>query len=166
MQFLKPSILTLLLLTLLAGCGTSSKKSKSSSNPGMNVSYSDLKVNADSDSMEAGALKTVYFPFNSSDLRERSRLHLDNNVEFLKKFDKLKIQIEGHCDERGSVQYNLALGEKRSKAVKNYLIASGIESNRITTVSFERTSISLEHSENSWAKNRQETLLLSLNSYF
>ena len=69
MQFLKPSILTLLLLTLLAGCGTSSKKSKSSV-AGMDVSYNDLKVNADSDSMEAGALQTVYFPFNSSDLRE------------------------------------------------------------------------------------------------
>ena len=137
------------------------EESKSSSNPGMNVSYSDLKVNADSDSMEAGALKTVYFPFNSSDLRERSRLHLDNNVEFLKKFDKLKVQIEGHCDERGSVQYNLALGEKRSKAIKNYLIASGIESNRITTVSFgKERPISLEHSENSWAKNRRGNFVI------
>ena len=160
MQFLKPSILTLLLLTLLAGCGTSSKNSKSGV-AGMNVSYNDLKVNADSDSMEAGALKTVYFPFNSSDLRERSRLHLDNNVEFLKKFDRLKVQVEGHCDERGSVQYNLALGEKRSNAIKNYLIASGIESNRITTVSFgKERPISLEHSENSWAKNRRGNFVI------
>ena len=78
---------------------------------------------------------------------------MDNNVEFLKKFDRLKVQVEGHCDESGSVQYNLALGEKRSNAIKNYLIASGIESNRITTISFgKERPISLEHSENSWAK--------------
>ena len=124
-------VLAVTLLSLI-GCGSTSKNKKNLSNYKM----SQIELNSDSDSNEAGALETVYFPFNSSDLRRNAQASLEVNAEFLKKFRSLKVQIEGHCDERGSVQYNLALGEKRAQSIKDYLVASGVEPNRITTISF------------------------------
>ena len=147
-------ILIFALILSLVGCGTS-KKNKNYSKL-KNMKLRDVQVNSDSDSNEAGALQTVYFPFNSSDLRQNAQDSLEINTEFLKKFRSVKVQVEGHCDERGSVQYNLALGERRAQSIKDYLVASGIEPNRITTISFgKERPISLNHDEVAWSKNRR-----------
>ena len=150
----------LLLLSIfsLISCGTTAKKSTDMDK----IKLKDIQVNSDSDSQDAGALETVYFPFNSSDLRENAQKSLEQNASFLNKFRTLKIQVEGHCDERGSTQYNLALGEKRAQTIKDYLVASGVEPSRITTISFgKERPISLNHDEVSWSKNRRGNFVIT-----
>ena len=151
------NILITIALISFIGCGTTSKDKKNLSNYKIN----QIELNSDSDSNEAGALETVYFPFNSSDLRQNAQQSLEVNAEFLKKFRTLKVQVEGHCDERGSVQYNLALGEKRAQSIKDYLVASGVEPNRITTITFgKERPLSLNHDEVAWSKNRRGNFVI------
>lgn len=122
----------------------------------------DLIVNGDSDSGKAGALRTVYFGFNSSNLNGDTRSALQANAEFLKENAGVEVQIEGHADERGGVQYNLALGEQRATTVKNYLISMGVSSSRITTISFgKERPIAFGHSENSWSRNRRANFVVT-----
>jgi peptidoglycan-associated lipoprotein len=162
MQFLKIPVLLFLISSLFVGCGTSSKKSSSKgSAQSMASSLGDFDVNADSDSGDAGGIRTVYFPFNSSTLRVNAINSLDINADVLKKFPSLRVQVEGHCDERGSVQYNLALGEKRAQSIKDYLVASGVSADRIATISYgKERPISLEHNEMSWSKNRRGNFVI------
>lgn len=81
-------------------------------------------------------LKTVYFNFDKYDLLPEAQTILQNNVEFLKKNPDLKILVEGHCCECGTVEYNLGLGDKRAKAVRDYYIQLGISSGRVATISY------------------------------
>jgi len=110
---------------------------------------------------DSSILKDTYFAFDKSDLTSLSRKILTKNASLLKKFRDVKIQIEGHCDERGSTGYNLALGERRAASVKNYLISLGISSNRLSTISYgEEMPIDPRHNENAWAKNRRSHMIL------
>lgn len=166
-------ILTILASTLtLTSCA--SKKTKSTegvdglgadqttlSDNGNNSGMA-LDLNGDSDSNKAGALKTVYFGYNSSAIEGETKSALDANAEFLKKNAAVKIQAEGHCDERGSVQFNLALGEKRAKSVRDYLVGQGVAGNRITVISLGKEKpVSFGHDEESWSKNRRANFLVT-----
>lgn len=121
-----------------------------------------LELYGDSDSGKAGALKTVYFGYDSSEISSESKETLDSNAEFLKKNTNLKVQIEGHADERGSVQYNLALGERRAKTVKEYLVALGVASDRLSTISYgKERPLEVGHAEDAWSKNRRANFVIS-----
>ncbi len=96
----------------------------------------DFELNADSDSQKAGPLQTVYFAFNSASLSASTRSALKSNATFLKANPSVEVQVEGHCDERGGVQYNLALGENRARSVRQYLISMGVNSRQVSTISF------------------------------
>ena len=104
----------------------------------------------------AGTLNDIYFDFDKYELSAEATKTLDANAEYLKANPKHLILIEGHCDERGTVAYNLALGERRAKATQNYLSARGIQSTRMSIISYgeERPQCS-EHTEDCWAKNRR-----------
>lgn len=151
----------------LAGCGTPKKKTTtdpdiSSVEAQENMGDMALELNGDSDSMKAGGLQTVYFDFNSHSLRSDTRSALDANAEYLKQNTNIKVQVEGHCDERGGVQYNLALGERRAKSVRDYLISQGVSGSRITTISFgKERPISFGHDEMSWGKNRRGNFVVT-----
>ncbi len=120
-----------------------------------------LELNGDSDSNKAGALKTVYFDFNSAALSADTKETLNNNVAFLKSNAAVKVQVEGHTDERGGVQFNLALGEKRAKSVREYLIGQGVEGARISTISLGKEKpVSFGHDEESWSKNRRANFVV------
>jgi peptidoglycan-associated lipoprotein len=81
---------------------------------------------------------------------------LKQNAALLAKYPRVKIQIEGHCDERGTSQYNLALGERRATSTKQYLITLGISADRISTISYgEEKPLDPGHNEEAWAKNRR-----------
>ncbi|RPJ72183.1 MAG: peptidoglycan-associated lipoprotein, partial [Alphaproteobacteria bacterium] len=81
---------------------------------------------------------------------------LNNNAQFLKTNPAVKVQVEGHCDERGGVQFNLALGEKRAKSVREYLTAQGVEAGRLSIISLGKEKpVSFGHDEESWSKNRR-----------
>jgi len=102
------------------------------------------------------ALKDINFEFDSSDLDDLAKQILVDNAKFLKDHPDLKIQIEGHCDERGSEEYNLALGERRAKAVRDYLVSLGIGPARLSIISYGETiPLDSGHSESAWAKNRR-----------
>lgn len=121
-----------------------------------------LDLNGDSDTNKAGALKTVYFDFNSAGLSNDTKDALNNNAQFLKSNSSVKVQVEGHCDERGGVQFNLALGEKRAKSVREYLVGQGIEAARISTISLGKEKpVSFGHDEESWAKNRRANFVVT-----
>jgi peptidoglycan-associated lipoprotein len=98
----------------------------------------------------------VFFDFNESDLTPEARATLDRQAAWLKKYPNVNVTIEGHCDERGTREYNLALGERRASAVKNYLVADGIGSARVKTISYgkERPAV-LGSNEAAWAQNRR-----------
>ncbi len=105
---------------------------------------------------EDGVLKDVHFAYDSYELDGSARDVLNSNAEWLKENKRAKTEIEGHCDERGTVEYNLALGAKRAKAVKDYLVSLGIASERLTTISYgEELPLCREATEQCYARNRR-----------
>lgn len=112
---------------------------------------------------ETKLLKDVRFEFDKYDIRRADEEILRENAALLKKYPKIKIQIEGHCDERGTAEYNLALGERRANNTKKYLVSLGIASNRISTISYGKEKpLDKGHNEEAWAANRRaHTVVLS-----
>jgi len=105
---------------------------------------------------KAGYLKDAFFDFDKFNVRADQRDTLAADAEWLKKYPKVKIQIEGHCDERGTAQYNMALGEKRAQAVKDYVTSLGVDPSRIETVSYGKERPFVKgHNEEAWAQNRR-----------
>ncbi len=105
---------------------------------------------------ESSMLKDIRFDFDRYNVRPMDAEILRGNSVLLKKYPGMKFQIEGHCDERGTSEYNLALGERRANSVKNYLVSLGIEPGRISTISYgEERPFSSDHTEEAWAKNRR-----------
>ncbi|MBO7431937.1 MAG: peptidoglycan-associated lipoprotein Pal [Elusimicrobia bacterium] len=102
------------------------------------------------------SLGTVYFSFDSSKIPDSVLRILKENVKYLKANPSLNVVIEGHCDERGTIEYNLALGQKRAVKVKEYYVQLGISPNRIATISYgEEMPQDPRHNEAGWAKNRR-----------
>jgi peptidoglycan-associated lipoprotein len=103
----------------------------------------------------------VYFDFDSSAVREDGRATLSKQAAWLKQYTNYPITIEGHCDERGTREYNLALGERRANAVRQYLIAQGLPADRIKTISYgkERPEV-VGSDEGAWARNRRAVTVL------
>jgi len=99
--------------------------------------------------------QAVYFDFDSHLLREDAREALARNAELLKKA-QIRFVVEGHCDERGSDEYNLALGDRRAEAVRDYLVILGVPEEKIETVSYgKELPVDQGHDENAWSKNRR-----------
>ncbi|MCX5804605.1 MAG: peptidoglycan-associated lipoprotein Pal [Proteobacteria bacterium] len=106
--------------------------------------------------MENAPFKDIYFEFDSCSIRSDYFPKLNEIGQWLKQYKKIKIVVEGHCDERGTIEYNLALGQKRAEAVKNYLVKLGVDDTNIKTISFgKEIPIDSGHEENAWAKNRR-----------
>lgn len=100
-------------------------------------------------------VKDGYFDFNKADIRTDARQALGQTADFLRKYPQIKVTIEGHCDERGSTEYNIALGDRRASAVKNYLVQLGIAADRMTTVSYgKERPFCTESNEECWQRNR------------
>ena len=101
-------------------------------------------------------MKEVYFDFDRYDLRPDARETLKTNAAWLKANPAAQVQIEGHCDERGTNEYNMALGYKRAQSVKDYVVTLGIATDRLTTISYgEELPVCREQNEDCWQKNRR-----------
>jgi peptidoglycan-associated lipoprotein len=101
-------------------------------------------------------LQMIHFDFDRYFIRDDAKPVLERNATWLKKWDSVQILIEGHCDERGTEEYNLALGEKRAKSTYDYLVSLGVSSDRIKTISYGKSqSLDPGHTEMAWAKNRR-----------
>src|SRR5437870_4409129 len=98
----------------------------------------------------------AYFDFDKADIRPDVREALSQTAEYLKANSSIRVTIEGHCDERGSTEYNLGLGDRRAAAVKEYLVSLGISADRMNTVSFGKEKpFCMEHNETCWQQNRR-----------
>lgn len=106
-------------------------------------------------------LQPIYFDFDKYDLRPGDREILSLNVVVLKENTTVKIRIEGNCDERGTVEYNLALGERRAAAARDYLINLGIDPDRISIISYGKERPKYPgHNEEAWSKNRRDDFVI------
>ncbi len=112
--------------------------------------------NASLDEMFLKEVQDAYFDLDKADIRSDARAALGKTADFLRNYPQLKVVIEGHCDERGSTEYNLALGDRRAAAVKQYLVSMGIGADRMTTLSYGKEKpFCMESSEDCWQKNRR-----------
>jgi peptidoglycan-associated lipoprotein len=166
---LKKSIITvttaIVFASLVSGCSLFRKKGsegdtrseQTASGTSETLDNSPINLGATgSDSGSIEGLRTVFFDYDSASLSEGEKQKLMNNIEWMKKNTKAKLTIEGHCDQRGSAEYNLALGERRANAVRQILISNGIPGSRVTTVSFGKEKLLANgDSDEAMAKNRR-----------
>lgn len=114
------------------------------------------KINQDS------PLKPVFFAYDSDALDDAARATMAANAEVLKKYATWVITVEGHCDERGTAEYNLALGDRRALAARNYMVSLGIAADRLKTVSYgSEFPFAPGHDEEAWARNRRAHFMLT-----
>jgi len=108
------------------------------------------------DELFAREVRDAYFDLDKADIRPDARAALSKTADFLKNYPRFKVAIEGHCDERGSTEYNLGLGDRRATAVKQYLLSLGIAADRISTVSYGKEKpFCMESNEACWQQNRR-----------
>ena len=104
----------------------------------------------------------VFFDFDKSDLKPDARATLEKQAAWLKRFPGITVTLEGHCDERGTREYNLALGERRANAAKDFLVALGINPGRVNTVSYgKERPVAFGHDEAAWAQNRRAVMTVT-----
>ena len=168
-----------LLVFFLAACSTTPKDTADSSGSGSSSTSSDVssseegtitETSPESASIVPGSQEDlivnvgdrVFFNYDSSDLDSDAQELLQDQVAWLKQYSNVSVIVEGHCDERGTREYNLALGEKRAQSVKNYLISLGISSDRISTISYgkERPAV-VGSNDGAWAQNRRSVTVVN-----
>lgn len=131
--------LSVLLLSSLVACSSKDKNGSADPNAAVDpsISASPMLFNPQgSDSGQISGLQSINFEYDKAALTSEVRRILAGNAEWMKANPNLTVQIEGHCDDRGSSEYNIALGERRAKAVKNYLVSLGVSADKISTISY------------------------------
>jgi peptidoglycan-associated lipoprotein len=141
-----------------ASLSKSPPKSKASSSVSQGpASGSSLEAHRQGKTPESGPLREIFFAFDRYELSEQARAALRENAAWLKANPAAKIEIEGHCDERGTTEYNLALGAKRAAAARDYLLSLGVATGRISTTSFgEELPMCKEATDDCYQKNRRD----------
>ena len=167
--------ISIFMVLFVAACATTPKDSADSSGSGSSSSGSDVSsegtitetsgsgiVSGSQEDLIVNVGDRVFFGYDSSDLDSDALELLQDQVAWLKQNADVSVTIEGHCDERGTREYNLALGEKRAQAVKNYLIGLGINPDRVSTISYgkERPAV-VGSNDGAWAQNRRSVTLVN-----
>ncbi len=167
--------ISIFMVLFVAACATTPKDSADSSGSGSSSSESDVSsegtitettgsgiVSGSQEDLIVNVGDRVFFGYDSSDLDSDALELLQDQVAWLKQNSDVTVTIEGHCDERGTREYNLALGEKRAQAVKNYLIGLGINPDRVSTISYgkERPAV-VGSNDGAWAQNRRSVTLVN-----
>ena len=164
-----------LLVFFLAACSSTPKDTADSSGSGSTSSSSDVSSSAETESTDSASIEPgsqedlivnvgdrVFFNYDSAELDTDAQELLQDQVAWLKQYSNVSVIIEGHCDERGTREYNLALGEKRAQSVKNYLINLGISADRVSTISYgkERPAV-VGSNDGAWAQNRRSVTIVN-----
>lgn len=122
----------------------------------------DENGQGDSDSGRADGLQTVHFGYDTYVLDGEAKTILKSNAQILKDKPSLKVQVEGHCDQRGGIQYNVALGEKRANSAKKFIVDQGIAAARVSVISFGKEKpVDASESESAYAKNRRGNFVVT-----
>ena len=129
---------------------------EAAADPGMGARGSTMKGAANADGFES-----IYFAFDAASLSSTARQSLRTNATVLQEGKKTRLEIQGNCDERGTAEYNLALGKRRAEAAKQYMIDLGIHPSRLTTISFgEENPATRGNAESAWARNRRDEFVI------
>ena len=164
--------ISIFIVLFVAACATKPKDSADSSGSGSSSSASEEGtitettgsgiVSGSQEDLIVNVGDRVFFGYDSSDLDSDALELLQDQVAWLKQNSDVSVTIEGHCDERGTREYNLALGEKRAQAVKNYLIGLGINPDRVSTISYgkERPAV-VGSNDGAWAQNRRSVTIVN-----
>ncbi|HPI39393.1 MAG TPA: peptidoglycan-associated lipoprotein Pal, partial [Pseudobdellovibrionaceae bacterium] len=154
--------LMLLASVFIFGCKGKDKKAETAQESGATSdapAVESTPMNFDvsgSDSGKIDGLNTVFFEYDKSSLDSKSKEMIKSNVDWMKKNSSVKLQLEGHSDSRGTIEYNLALGERRANAVKNYMVSLGVSADRMDTISYgEEKPLQSGENESAWSKNRR-----------
>ena len=119
-------------------------------------------TNASLEEMFLKEMQDAYFDLDKADIRSDARAALGKSADFLRNYPQVKVVVEGHCDERGSTEYNLALGDRRAAAVKQYLVSLGIAADRLSTVSYGKEKpFCMDSNESCWQQNRRGHFVLA-----
>jgi peptidoglycan-associated lipoprotein len=155
---IKEVVITIAIAALVGMQGCSHTKKETAAAPDTAAQQVVAPESEDTDVMAEGKiLNTIYFNYDKADLQPSSIEVLKKIGAWLSKNPEKKIRIEGHCDERGTDEYNIALGERRALAAKNYLSTMGISMQNITTLSFgEEKPAGPGHTEDAWSQNRRD----------
>jgi peptidoglycan-associated lipoprotein len=138
------------------------KKQMIQSDSNSEGSMSQLAASS-SDAQDGSGLKSVFFDYNKYAIRVNDKKNLKYNAAYFLKNKKTTILIEGHCDERGTDAYNLALGDRRAKAAMQYLVSAGVSKKRLKTISYgESRPLESGHDEAAWAKNRRTNFVVTV----
>jgi len=114
------------------------------------------------DAARAALAEPIYFDFNRSEIKPEYREVMAAKADVMNEFPEMAIRIEGHCDERGTVEYNLALGERRAQVAKDYLVNAGIDPDRISTISYGEEQPAVDDSnESAWSQNRRDEFVIT-----
>ena len=148
------TLLFVLILTLSLTAGMGCSKKSSGADPLDGEEGWSPEMQAAAQQIRSG---TIYFDFDKFDIRPEYRESLRTKAELMKRFGQIRVRIEGHCDERGTQEYNLALGERRARAAYDYMIMLGVNAGQMEILSFgkERPAVS-GSGENSWSRNRRD----------
>jgi len=155
------TVIAVAALVLASSCHKKDVKPEDSAaaKAGESGGVTDKPINFDpqgSDSGKIDGLHTIYFDYDKSALSSEAKKLLGENIDWLKKNQKSSLQIEGHTDERGSVEYNLALGDRRAKSVRKYLVDSGIDGKRLKVISYGKEKpVATGDTEAAYSKNRR-----------
>ena len=156
--------LVVVLALFLSGCCSPKKKAMEASPAPKPMAQAPVVKDAPPPPPPAAApivLPTIYFDFDKSNLKQPAVAKLDNVADIMSKNADVKVRIEGHCDERGTSEYNLALGDRRANSAKKYLVDLGVSAERLSTISYgEEKPADPGHDEAAWAKNRRDELKL------
>lgn len=161
MNYLTKSLAIVSALFLLSACDSTPGSSSSSKNGlgGANGASAGPGTQAD---LAQNVGDRVFFETDSSTLTGEAQGTLDRQAAWLKQYPNVNVTVEGHCDERGTREYNLALGERRANAAKKYLLGAGVAGNRVSTISYgkERPAV-IGSDENAWDQNRRAVTVLT-----
>lgn len=170
-KILVPSLMLAFALIVITGCGGGKKAMKTTEMPAPQVTSTEPvaqpkpmeKAASESAKKELGvlSLENVYFDYDKYNLTPSALDILARHAQALKQYREIPVVIEGHCDERGTIEYNLALGEKRANAVKDYLVSLGIERSRLSTISYgKERPVDTRSNETAWARNRRAEFVI------
>tara|TARA_Y100000590_G_C15699631_1_gene1006337 strand:+ start:1756 stop:2244 length:489 start_codon:yes stop_codon:yes gene_type:complete len=161
---LQKLIISIFLLFFVAACGSAPKEEGAAAGSGLtSVDYTSDGIRAgSSDDLIINVGDRVFFEFASHELTGDSQEQLQAQASWMKQYSNVSVTIEGHCDERGTREYNIALGERRAQAMKNYLIGLGVEAGRLSTLSYgkERPAV-LGSNESAWSQNRRAVAVVN-----
>jgi peptidoglycan-associated lipoprotein len=146
----------------VAGCASKSQTGPQTDATGMTDSTTSSVIPGSEQDLAQNVGDRVFFELDKSDLSQEARQTLDRQAAWLKRFPAVRVTLEGHCDERGTREYNMALGARRANAARAYLVALGIQTARIQTVSYgaERPAV-LGTGESVWSQNRRAVTVVA-----